>query len=94
MRYDLKCALLNHTFYIECRLADKPETIGELLNGIGSGKIHWQVNYDVRMRQLLRKIKDSEDYEFLDMNHPLDVDYATQKPIRHNINWPPTEDMK
>ena len=93
MRYDLKCSLLDRTFYIECRLADKPKTIGELLNGIESGKIHWQPNYEDKMKRLMYRLSPAE-CSILDMNHPLDTDFETQKPIRHNINWIPTENLK
>ena len=91
MRYDLTSPILDRTFYIECTLANKPDTLGELINGISSGNIHWQPDYEKKMNKLYVKILD---IDYLDMNEPLLVDYRTQKPIRHNINWPPTEDLK
>ena len=91
MRYDLTSAILDTTFYIECHLADKPGTLGELFNGIGSGAIHWQPDYEKAMKKIYA---NSLRKKHLDMSDPLTPDYRTQKPIRHNINWPPTENLK
>jgi len=91
MRYDLTSPILNRTFYIECTLANKPDTLGELVNGISSGRIHWQLDYEKQMIKLYAKVMKDD---LLDMNDPLTPDYRTQKPIRHNINWIPTENLK
>lgn len=94
MRYDLISASLDCTFYIECHLADKPETLGELFNGVFAEKIHWQPDYEKKMKKLYENTVRNPRYKYFDMSEPLLPDFRTQKPIRHNINWPPTENLK
>lgn len=90
MRYDLLLKPFDCTFYIECRLAAKPETLGALVEGLASGMIRYQPDYEDQMRKLMEKL----NFATSDMELGLEPDFRTQKPIRHNINWPPTENLK
>jgi hypothetical protein len=70
---------------------DRPPTMGELINGISAMRISFQPDYEESMKRLYKK---ALNLEFLDMTEPLEIDFETCKPIRHNINWPKTENLK
>jgi len=95
MKYDLYCPLLQSTFYIQCHLVDKPEMLGELLNGIDFGRIEWQVDHQDNMLQLIQRIQDGDfgDPNLLDMTHPLQTDFTLYR-IPFYINWPKMENTK
>jgi hypothetical protein len=88
MQYDLRAPKLQYTFQIKCNLADKPQILSELIDGIQTGTIKWQYSSEEEGERWLDTAKvwviDGNDEE-------LETDFTTQKPIRFNINWIPTE---
>jgi len=91
MRYDLKSEQLDYTFYIQCSVANKPTTLKELIDGICEGKIIWQPDFETPCSEKLLSILGDQEIAEAEV---LETDFSTCKPIRHNINWPRTEDMK
>lgn len=89
MRYDLLDEETEKTWYIQCTLANRPTTLGELLTGIRTQTIDWQPDYEDRMEDLLVWYLDTGQADFTD--RVLVADFRTQKPIRTNINWIPTD---
>lgn len=71
----------NLVFWIECSVKDLPESMGQLRQGFKSGKIRWQNNHETTDFE--------EQTKGIHNLVPLVPDYTTQKPIRHNVNWPP-----
>ena len=92
MQYDLALdpTVSVTTFYIQCKVEARPETLKDLQKGITDGSIDWQYGYRAPMKRLWKRL----ERKGVLLNHPgatLTSDFRTQRPIRHNINWIPTD---
>lgn len=78
MRYDLKVPDSDPEliYWIQCSLANRPGNTSELKKGLAKGTIEWQPGHE-------------QDVAGIPSGKPLVADFRTQKPIRHNVNWPP-----
>lgn len=79
MRYDLKCNKCHHTFMIQCSWDKRKDLVKcqDLKEKILHEEIDEQHEHSSSQERLL-EICDGD----------LETDWTTQKPIRHNINWP------
>lgn len=81
MRYDVICDSCDQKFMIECSLKYKPDTHDQLTAGIDNDTIKPQPGHRLKRGKPACK-------------GLLVTDFSTQKPIRHNINWIPTDQLK
>jgi hypothetical protein len=78
VRYDLKVPDSDPEliYWIQCSLANRPKDTTQLKKGLAAGTIEWQPGHE-------------QDADSIPKGKPLAADFRTQKPIRHNVNWPP-----